>query len=548
MKEDITITLENNKKIKTFSGITASDLLKKVDKDNEVIALRIDGEIVPSTYEINDDATVEYIRVSDRIGIKIYIKGLEYVYICAVKALLGDKTEVRIKHSLDKAIYTQINTKKKLNVEIIKEIKKKMNEIIKEDHPFHRINSTRKDTIEYVKSLEEYEKELNYTYMTNDYVTLYELLDNYNYFYYLMPASTVILKKFDLTFIQPNGVVLSYPIGDVVPKYNPSPKVLDAFSSCEEKYKKIGVSYAGDINKLVCDGKINDFILANELMFDEGLDQVVEKVNKNRNIRTILISGPSSSGKTTTSKKICLGLRAKGIKSFVISTDDYFVERVDTPKKPNGQYEYEIVDALDIKLFDTQMSELLKGNEVIIPTYNFITGEKDYKRKPVKIDKDTVLIVEGLHAINERLTSRIETKNKLKIYISPFTPLSIDRHNPISTTDIRLLRRMVRDYMTRGYSAEDTLNRWMDMRSSEENYIYPYQREANIVVNTSLAYEIGVIRTYVEPLLYSIERDSAVYEEAGRILDFLKGFINIPSDRIPQTSVLREFIGNSYFE
>ena len=384
--------------------------------------------------------------------------------------------------------------------------------------------------------------------MTNDSVTLYELGDLYDYFYYIMPASTGILKRFDLTYVSPNGVVLSFPINNVVPKYNHLPLVLDAFKSYEKKLSDLGVRYAGELNKIVCKGEIADFIQTNEILYDENMQNIAQRVVDNRAIKAIFISGPSSSGKTTTSKKLALYLRSKGIDSLVLSTDDYFVERIDSPRKADGSYEYECLEAIDTKLFNMQVKSLLAGKDVVIPTYNFITGEKEYKRKPTTLKENQILIVEGLHAINEKMSSSIEKKNKLKIYISPFTPVGLDRHNHISTTDLRLLRRMVRDYKTRGYSAQHTLDSWIGMRESEETYVYPYQKEADVILNTSLAYEIGVLRTYAEPLLYSISKTSTNYEEAIRILNFLKCFISIPSEYVPYTSVLREFIGNSYFE
>ena len=237
-----------------------------------------------------------------------------------------------------------------------------------------------------------------------------------------------------------------------------------------------------------------------------------------------------------------------GKEVLVISTDDYFLEREDTPKKPDGTYEFESVDALDVKLFNTQMKALLDGKAIVMPTFNFITGKKEYKKPPVKLEKNQILVVEGLHAISEKLNHSIPKKNKLRLYISPFMTLSMDRHNHIQTTDLRLLRRMVRDFNHRGYSASETLTNWMGMRKSEEQYVYPYQREADIIINTSLAYEIGVLKPYAEPLLYSIKKDSEYYEEAIRILNFLKCFLCIPSEYVPDVSVLREFIGNSYFE
>ena len=547
MEDNIKLIFEDSNIMNVKNGITVREIMDMLNND-QIIALRINGKIVSSETELTTDSYVNYITIASRIGRKIYMKGLTYVYLLAIKELYDDKAVVYIKHSLDKSLYTEIKMKRQVDRTVVSLIKKKMKEIIKRDIPFRNISVSRNDAIEYSKSIEEYEKELNYTYMTKDSVTMCELGDMYNYFYYIMPASTKVLKRFDLTYVSPYGVAISYPIDNVVPKFNPSPKVLEAFKKYEKKLSTLGVHYAGDINKIVCDGNISDYIQKNEILYDENIREVAEKVSKDKNIKAIYISGPSSSGKTTTSKKLALYLNAKGYDTLVISTDDYFVDRKDTPRKPDGSYEYEIVEALDIKLFNSHIKSLLNGDEIIKPTYNFITGEKEYKGKPISLKENQILIVEGLHAINERLSSSIDKKNKLKVYISPFTPVGLDRHNHISTTDLRLLRRMVRDYKHRGYSATDTLEAWKGMRSSEEEYVYPYQREADMVINTSLSYEIGVLRTYAEPLLYSVDKNNDCYEEAMRILKFLDGFLVIPSEYVPYTSVLREFIGNSYFE
>ncbi len=544
---DIKLTLENGETLKVEKGTTVRELIKQLNMNN-LIAIRINGVAVDADYEIDNDAYVNFITTNDRTGRKIYTKGLEYVYITAVNELYGGDSVVEMKHSLDKFIYTEITMKKRIDSTVIEKIKNKMKEIIDADEPIKNVSVSRKDAYDYSENNSEYEKCLNYTYLTNESVTMYELMDSYNYFYYIMPPSTGILKKFELVYLPPNGVVLCSPINGTIPKFVPRDQVLDAFKTYESKLNGLGVRYSGDLNKLVCDGKIFDFIRTNEILYDDNMQAVANMVVKNRNIKAIFISGPSSSGKTTTSKKLALYLKSRGLNSMVISTDDYFVERVDTPKKPDGSYEYECLEALDVKLFNTQIKNLINKKEVIIPTYNFITGEKEYKKKPVVMNDNDILIVEGLHAINEKLNASIDKKNKLKIYISPFTPVGLDRHNHISTTDLRLLRRMVRDYKTRGYSPSVTLDNWIGMRESEERYVYPYQSEADVIINTSLAYEIGVLRTYAEPLLYSISKDSENYEEAIRILNFLKCFINIPSEGVPSTSVLREFIGNSYFE
>lgn len=547
MKKDVKLIFEDGSEMDVFRGTTVREILKEINND-QLIALRLNGSAVPADYEVMEDAYIDYITTSDRIGSKIYMKGLEYIYILAIKELYGSKTEVRIKHSLDKGLYTEINIKKKIDKSIVDAIKKRMLEICDRDMNFKCINVSTDDAIEYVQGVNEYEKALNYTYMTNDSVTMYELGEEYNYFYYVMPSSTKILKRFDLTYLAPNGIIINYPINNSVPKFINAPQVLEAFKTNEKKLSAMGVRYAGELNKIIVDGKISDFIQTNEILYNQNMENIASRVANNKSIKAIFISGPSSSGKTTTSKKLALYLKSFGIDTLVISTDDYFLERANSPRKPDGSYEFEIVDALDIKLFSSHLKKLLNGEEVVIPTFNFITGEKEYKRKPIALGKNQVLIVEGLHAINEKLNGVIDKKNKLKLYISPFIPIALDRHNHISTTDIRLLRRMVRDYKHRGYSAEQTLTSWMGMRNSEENYVYPYQREADVIVNTSLAYEIGVIRTYVEPLLYSISKESEFYEEAIRILKFLRCFINIPSESVPSTSVLREFIGDSYFE
>ena len=547
MEKEIKLIFEDSNILTVKSGITVREIMNMLNND-QVIALRINGKIVSSETEITNDSYVNYITIASRIGRKIYMKGLTYVYLLAVKELYDDRAVVYIKHSLDKSLYTEIQMKRQVDYSVVSSIKKKMKEIIKRDIPFRNISVARDDAYEYCKSVNEEEKMTNYSFMTKDSVTMCELGDLYNYFYYIMPASTKILKRFDLTYVSPYGVAISYPIDNVVPKFEPSPKVLEAFKKYEKKLSTLGVRYAGDINKIICNGKIDDYIQKNEILYDENIREVVDKVVKDKNIKAIYISGPSSSGKTTTSKKLALYLNAKGYDTLVLSTDDYFVDRKDTPRKPDGSYEYEIVEALDIKLFNSHIKSLLNGDEIIKPTYNFITGEKEYKGKPISLKENQILIVEGLHAINEKLSSSIDKKNKLKIYISPFTPLGLDRHNHISTTDLRLLRRMVRDYKHRGYSATDTLEAWKGMRSSEEEYVYPYQREADMVINTALSYEIGVLRTYAEPLLYSVDKNNDCYEEAIRILKFLDRFLTIPSDAVPYTSVLREFIGNSYFE
>jgi uridine kinase len=308
------------------------------------------------------------------------------------------------------------------------------------------------------------------------------------------------------------------------------------------------VSYASDVNELAINGKISEFIKINEMMQDDEITKIVKNILSKKNIKVILVGGPSSSGKTTTAKKIALKVKEYGKNPIVISLDDYYKERSETPKDEFGNYDFETIDALDIKLFNNQLKKLLEYKPVKMPTFNFITGEKEYKKPEIVLQKNDIIIIEGLHTLNEELTKKISRGVKYKIYVSPFTPLGMDRHNHISSTDLRLLRRIVRDNRTRGYNAEETIKRWKLMRNSEEKYVFPYQSEGDALINTALMYEINALRTYVEPLLYSISPDSDNYEEAKRIINFINNFFSIPDNAIPETSVLREFIGNSYFE
>lgn len=548
MSDQIKLKIDNEKEIIVRKGIIINDLIKIIGTSDDVIAANIDGDIVELSYKIMEDANISFIKISDKVGGKIYRAGLQFVYLVAIKELFGDKVIVRIKHSLDKAIYTTVNGT--ITKEEVQKIKKKMKEIIELDINIHKTAIPKTKATEYFQKNGEIEKIELYNQISNEYVTFYELLGYYNYFYYYLPTSTGILNIFDLKYVSPNGVVLMYPKGkdNVIPEYHHYKEVLKIFSEYEDKMKKVGVSYAPDINNLASTGKITEFIKINEMMQEEEITEIVKKALSRKSVKMILIGGPSCSGKTTISKKIALKLKEYGKNPFQISLDDYYKNRCDTPKDESGNYDFEAIEALDIKLFNNDLKQLLNGKMVKMPTFNFLTGEKEYKKDALKLEKNDIIIVEGLHTLNEELTKLINRKNKFKLYVSPFTPLAMDRHNHISSTDLRLIRRIVRDNRNRGYSVEETIDRWKLMRNSEEKYVFPYQNEADALYNSALMYEINALRTYIEPLLYSVERNSDNYEEALRLIKFIKNFFCIPDDGIPEISVLREFLGKSYFE
>lgn len=549
MTDELIIEIEGYGNIVVHKDTTLYDLIKRLNKTDDIIACSINNEIVELSYKLKEDTKLKLISIKDRMGAKIYRSGLKFIYITAIKELFGINTDVKLLHSLDKGIYTRIDLD--LTVDIVKDIKAKMEELVSRDLRFEKITTSRKEAIKYFNEVKEKEKSSMYKQMTGDALTLYNLLNYYNYFYTKMPYSTGIIKSFDLTLTKDKGVMLEYPstYDMKIPPYTHMDQVLNVFKEYGRWADTLGVKYVSDVNNVVIEGKIKEFIELNEIKQNNDLLKIASEIEKNlNNIKLVLIAGPSSSGKTTTSKKLSLYLKSKGINPFVLSTDDFFKNRIDTPKNENGEYEYDIPEALDIDLFNEKLTSLIKGEETLLPTYNFLNGEKEYKHAPVSLKNRDLIIVEGIHTLNEMLTSKIDRKNKLKIYISPFTPLDLDRHNHVSTVDLRLIRRLVRDYRTRGYSAEETLKNWRVVRRSEEKYIFPYQKEADIVLNTALIYELGVLKTYAVPILFSVSYHSEYYSEALRIINFLKSFLNISDSMLPETALLREFVGGGYFE
>lgn len=549
MEDKIIVEIEGVGNVVTSVDKTIYDLMKEQNLENEVIAVIIDNDITELSTKLKIDTKMKLIKIKDRMGAKIYRSGLKFLYITAVKELFGRNTNVELLHSLDKGIYTRINLE--LNNTMVDEIKAKMHELVKEDIRITRVVTSRKEAISYFNSVKEYEKSLTYKQMTGEMLTLYSMLDYYNYFYTKMPYSTKILTSFDLTLTTDKGVMLEYPstFDMKIPEYTHMPQVLNVFDNYAVWAEKLGVKYVSEVNNVVINGKIKEFIELNEIKQNNDLLEIANKIQNNINdIKIVLIAGPSSSGKTTTCKKLALYLKSKGLNPFTLSTDDFFKDRKDTPKNEKGEYEYDIPEAIDIDLFNEKLDALLKGEETTLPTYNFLTGEKEYKHPPVSLKNRDLLIVEGIHTLNELLTSKIPRENKLKIYISPFTPLGLDRHNHVSTVDLRLIRRIVRDARTRGYNAVDTLKSWRNVRISEEKYIFPYQKEADIVLNTALIYELGMLKTFAVPLLYNVNYKSEYYTEAKRIINFLKIFLNIPESALPETALLREFVGGGYFE
>ncbi len=548
MNETINVKI-NGKNYEYFKGISLEEISKtfQIERKYPILLAKVNKSIKELTYQVTHDTKIEFLDLTSREGSRTHISGLTFIILYAVKTLYGRNADIVIQHSLDKGIYIETNFD--LNEEKVNQIKQEMIRIIASDLDITKLTIDRLEAIKYFKTINDLPKAGVMKYNTNNYITLYRLGNLYNYFYNLMPTSTGRLKDFDLTYIKDNGFILRFPttyISDHIKEYQHHPHMFEVFKEYRDWARIMNIENSVDLNKIVSSGKINDLIRIDETLQSNRLLNIATMISQNKNIKVVLMAGPSSSGKTTTSLKLSMYLRSCGLKIRTLAMDDFFKDKEETPLGPDGKPDYECLEAVDLKLFDEKIEHLLNYEEVILPTYNFILGIKEYKTK-AKLEKNEILVIEGIHGLDSNILTSIPRENKFKIYLSPLTEINMDNHNRVSTSDNRLLRRMIRDNRTRGYGVEKTLEAWAKVRQGEEKYIFPYQDEADVTFNTALIYELGVLKTYVEPLLYSVEAESDYYEEAKRLIDFLRLFLPIPSDAIPDDSILREFIGGGCF-
>lgn len=549
--QTIIITLNNGKKEEYVKGIKVKEILNKMSKEEreDAILIKYNNKKVDLETELKKNGTLQIYDINTLEGNRIYERGLLYLFVYVTNNILEKDTKVIVKHSIDKGIFCKID--KKVEDKDVLEIKKQMKEIVSKNIPFTKMDTTKYEAIEYFKSIKREDKAKTLFYDTSKYVSLYKLDENYNYIVGDLPSSTGVLKYFDLSLIKDKGIVVRFPSiydNKKVKRYTHHTNYFNTLEEYSAWGNNLNINNIGELNDYITSNKPADIIQLSEIMQDYKLLSIAEQIVLNKeDYKIILLSGPSSSGKTTSAMKLSLYLKSLGLNPTHLSLDDYFHERAETPLGEDGKPDFESITAVDIKLFDSQISKLLKGTKVVVPTFNFIDGKKEYKRT-VQLKENDILIIEGLHALNEELLTNISKKKKFKIYVSPLTYLNIDNDNRISMTDLRLLRRMVRDNRTRGYSPSVTLGTWMKVRSGEEKHVFPYQDNADALFNTSLAYELSVLKTYAEPLLFSIKEDDPEYQTAQRLIELLKFVLPIPSESVPKTSILREFIGDSYFE
>lgn len=535
----------DDKVFEASQPIQVNELLKDEITDKHIACI-CNNEVHALDYEIRDNARVQLLDLSSKEGREVYIRGIMFVMGKAF-ADVYPAALLTVNYQLHNSMFCQVDNMK-LTADDIAKVKKRMREIIDLDLPITKTVMT----IEEAKAFYAHSKSANGRFQINNHakeISLYFCGDYYNYLYGTMPLSTGVMRNFDIELYK-DGYLVRYPDKKSpyeMSEYKETKKLLSTFKEYEDIYKLLNVNTVHKLNRKVESGKTNDFILLSEALHEKKISDLADEILKKKNVKMVLIAGPSSSGKTTFARKLSLALRLNGFKPVTISVDNYFVERRDTPKDEQGNYDFECIEAIDLKLFNDHLVKLLNGETVEVPKFDFKVGTKVYDGTTMKMGKEDILVIEGIHCLNDRLTSAIPQDEKVKIYISDLTVLNIDYFNRISTTDTRLIRRIVRDYNFRGYDALTTLRTWYSVNRGEEKNIYPFQEYADYMFNSSLIYELAVFKKYAVPLLKEIDNTHKEYGEAQRIIKLLEYFDDIPDDDIPNTSLLREFIGGSIY-
>ena len=540
----------NNAVIDVKRGTRVNELLKDAIKNanNPIIACKFNNEIKSLDYKINSNGVIKLVDVTEKDGMRIYKRGLIYIVAKAFSEVYP-KALLTINYQLYNSMFCDVDNMSITN-EMIVNIDKKVKEIVEKDIPIEKKIMTKEEAIKFYEKEKTLKGILQLDLKTKKEVTLYYAEDYYNYFYGVMPISTGILKYYEICKYY-DGFIIRYPNRrkiNTIPKLIECPKLFSTLREYDRMHKTLEVNTLYKLNKKIKENKIKDYILLDEALHEKKIANIADSILNNKKIKVILIAGPSSSGKTTFAKRLEIQLRINGLKPKTISVDNYFVERKDTPKDENGENDYESINAIDTELLNEHLVKIAKGEEVKLPTFNFKTGKKEYKGNTIKLSGDEILVMEGIHCLNDQLTYLIPKDQKFKIYISCLTVLNIDYYNRISTTDTRLIRRIVRDNQFRGYNAMHTLKMWESVIRGETKNIFPYQEKADAMFNSSLIYELSVLKKYATPVLKAITKKEPEFSEAKRLYSMLDYFETIPEEYVPTHSLLREFIGGSIFK
>ncbi|KXG78961.1 nucleoside kinase [Thermotalea metallivorans] len=550
MTKKLKITLEGKREMTVDEGTTLADISKEVQADYPavIVAAKVNNKLRELGYSLHKDANIEFIDLTTTDGVRIYQRSLSFVFIRASMEILSG-CKVTVEHSLSKGLYCEIHYKRPIQKEDVHKIETRMREIVEEDVPFIKSSVPIGDAKRIFKELGMEAKTKLLDYRNKPEVNIYSCGWLKDYFYGYMVPSTGYLKLFKLKYYFP-GVIIQYPDKsnpNEIPTFVEQSKLAAIFREAEKWGKILNIEYVANLNDTILEKKYPELIRVAEALHEKKVAQIADMILEKKK-RIILIAGPSSSGKTTFAQRLAIQLRVNGLRPVSLSTDDYFVNREETPKDENGDYDFESIEAVDVELFNDHLSKLILGECVALPTFNFQKGKREYRGKTLQILEDQPIIIEGIHGLNDRLTTDIPHDKKFKIYISALTQLNVDDHNRIPTTDTRLIRRIVRDSKYRGHSALTTLKLWNSVRRGEEKNIFPFQEEADVMFNSALIYELAVLKKYAEPLLKEISINEKEYSEAKRLLKFLSYFLSIEDEHvIPQTSIIREFIGGSCF-
>lgn len=524
-------------------------LKEEIEKNKiPVIGAKFNNEYKRLDFIPEKQGTISLVDISSEGGMKIYRRTLIFIMAKAFDKVYKE-AKVRVNYQLSNAMFCTLDNMEVTN-EILQDVQDEMRKIINKNLPITNKVMTRKEAEELYKKEDSSKGRLQLNLENNDIINMYYCEDYYNYIYEDIAINTGITSVFELVKYD-EGFLLRYPSSNnpfILPKYKETKKLLWALNEYNDIHKILDVSTVYKLNNVIKNGNIKNLIMLEEALHEKKIAQIADKIANNKNVKMVLIAGPSSSGKTTFAQKLGLQLRINGLKPVTISVDNYFVERPQTPRDENGEYDFEDIEAIDLELFNRDLTALLNGETINCPEFDFSVGTKRYKGKTMHLAEDEILVIEGIHCLNDKLTSLISKKQKYKIYISDLTVLNMDRLNRISTTDTRLVRRIVRDYQFRTYSAEHTLDSWPKVNKGEQKNIFPYQEEADSIFNTSLIYELAALKDIALPLLQKITPDKRQYAEAARLINMLKYFEPIPSEYVLANSLLKEFLGGGYFE
>ena len=552
MGECIKVQLKNGQVLEVDKGTTLQEIALKVQKDYTypIMIAKIDNHFKELRSRVESDLKdLEFIHLGQKDGMRVYQRSVTFLLIAAAKRIM--KTcHILVNHHIAGGLFCEFSDASCCTEDNIDAIEKMMQVMVKEALVIDKKVVSVDEALEIFEQEDMPDKKKLFKYRRTSTVNVYILDGIKNYFYGYMVTNTNQLPLFQL-IPYAHGFILQFPDEnnpDVIAPFVPQPKLSHIFRESERWARILGVDTVGALNDIIAEGQSDELIKVSEALHEKKIAYIADQISQRKNVKLIMIAGPSSSGKTTTAKRLCIQLKVNGIKPRVISIDDYFVNRNETPRDEQGEFDFEALEAIDIELFNKHMKALIEGETVEIPSFNFILGQREYHGKTIHLADDEVLIIEGIHGLNEKLSYAIPKENKFKIYVSCLTQLNIDEHNRIPTTDTRLIRRMIRDNQYRGTEPEKTLALWSSVRRGENKNIFPFQEEADVMLNTVLIYELAALKSLAEPLLFRVPRTSPYYSEAKRMLKFLEYFLPMDNSKIPSNSLLREFVGGSSFE